>query len=83
MVGKLKNYLAEFEAAALELRTHDYNAEITAKVAEYERGLRAEYATHKATELAKLDSDIDCIKTLIQREQIGTAEAVTSSPVLR
>lgn len=84
MIEKLRNYLAELETAALELRTHDYNPEIAEKVATYERELRTEYATHKASELAKMDSDIDCIKTLIRREQEAQyTGAITTSPVLR
>ena len=86
MIEKLMNYLAELEATALEVRTHDYNAEIMEKVTAYERELRAECATHKATELAKIDSDIDCIKTLIKREQAAqrcSDTTLTTSPVLR
>ena len=69
MVEKLQAYLAELAVAAEAVRNRDCSAEIAEKVAAYEAELKAEAAAAKQAELAKLNSDMDCIQKLIQREQ--------------
>lgn len=85
MVEKLKAYRDELIAKIEEIKGTDHNAEIDAKVAEFRAKLVAEIEDAADKELAKLNSDVECINGLIAREEAEieakTVEAVIEGPV--
>lgn len=81
MVEKLQAYLAELMQNAATVEARDDSVIIAEKVAGFKEVLEKEYAEAKATELAKINSDIDCINTLIAREN-EKAKAAVETPVI-
>lgn len=76
MIEKLKEYRNAFEAKKAELLAMDINIEPA--VEEYRNKMIAEAEAKKNAEIAKIDSDIDCIDKIIASEE---ASAV-AEPVL-
>ena len=77
MIEKLKEYRNAFEAKKAELLATEINIE--ADVEEYRKNLIAEAEAKKNAEIAKIDSDIDCINHIIASEE---ASAVVAEPIV-
>lgn len=67
MVEKLKAYRAELEAKKAELAAKPIN--VDAEVEAYRQRLIADVEARKAAELAKYESDINCVTNIIAREE--------------
>ncbi len=67
MIEKLKEYRNAFEAKKAELLATEINIEPA--VEEYRKNLIAEAEAKKNAEIAKIDSDIDCIDKIIASEE--------------
>lgn len=67
MIEKLKEYRNAFEAKKAELLAIDINIEPA--VEEYRNKMIAEAEAKKNAEIAKIDSDIDCIDKIIASEE--------------
>lgn len=67
MIEKLKEYRNAFEAKKAELLAMDINIEPA--VEEYRNKMIAEAEAKKNAEIAKIDSDIDCIDKIIASEE--------------
>lgn len=85
MVEKLKAYRAELEAKKAEVVASVINVE--PEVEAYRNRLIADAEAKKAAEIAKFDSDINCIDGIIAREEVeaaATAEAtvVCETPII-
>ena len=76
MIEKLHLYLSELEAKRAEVLTSDDSEAINAEIAEATDAILKRYAAEKDAKLAKIDSDIDCVKGIITRETEVTAEVV-------
>lgn len=70
MVEKLYMYLNELEVKRNEILTSDDSAAIDAEVAEFRDAVIKRYAVNKDNALAKVDSDIECVKCIIDRETV-------------
>lgn len=80
MVEKLEAYRAELEAKKTELENTviDVEAEVNA----YREDLLAKKKAERVAEIAKIESDINCINNIIAREQTAGVEAtVVVTPV--
>ena len=73
MVEKLMVYRKELEDKKAGLIAADYSTEINEKVLAYRDALIKATEDTRANEIAKVDSDIACINTIIEREQINEA----------
>lgn len=69
MVEKLKAYRVELEAKKTDLYATNYIPEIEEDVKAYRESLIKASEEHRAKAIAKVDSDIECIDTLIAREE--------------
>jgi len=67
MIEKLKEYRNAFEAKKAELLAMDINIEPA--VEEYRNKMIADAEAKKNAEIAKIDSDIDCIDKIIASEE--------------
>ena len=67
MVEKLRAYRAELEAKRTELVDSHINVE--PEVEAYRQRLIADAEAKKAAEIAKVESDINCIDNIIAREE--------------
>ena len=76
MIEKLNAYRVELENLKASELTKDYTAEIEQRVADYRATLQAEYAAQTEALVAKIDSDLNCLTWLIQRE-METAQVAT------
>ena len=81
MLDKLQIYLAELKAEAETVAATDDTAAIALEVAEFESAVRAKYAKAKEDKLNKINSDIDCVEHIIERE-IAAAQAPVAEPVI-
>lgn len=81
MLDKLQIYLAELKAEAATVAATDDTAAIALEVAEYESAVRAKYAKAKEDKLNKINSDIDCVEHIIERE-IAAAQAPVAEVVI-
>lgn len=68
-ITKLTAYRDEILKDLAELKDYDDSAEIEKEVAAYREELTKEYAAVKESKINKMESDIQCIEVLIQREQ--------------
>lgn len=71
MVEKLNLYLNELEAKRVEVANEDNTAIINAEIAEATDAILKRHAEEQAVRLAKIDSDIECVKSIIARESIN------------
>ncbi len=77
MIEKLKAYRAELEAKKAEAIGKEINVE--PEVEAYRQKLIADAEAKKAAEVAKFESDINCLDTIIAREE--AAVTVEATPV--
>lgn len=78
MVEKLKAYVAELEAIRTEVENTDYSEAINKEVMEFRAATVKKYEDAKVTALAKVDSDIACVNSIIEREcALAAAEELT------
>ena len=82
MIEKLQAYRAELEQTKLNELAKDPMPEIETKVADFRAQLIAEAADAKNAIVNKIDSDIDCINYLIQRESDKALAAAESTVTL-
>lgn len=75
MIEKLEAYRAELEAKKAEALAKDVTPIIDEKVADYRAKCEAEITAELNDYVAKLDSDINCINSIIARELEATAAA--------
>lgn len=75
MVEKLKTYRAELEAKKVDITNKVINVE--PEVEAYRQKLIADAEAKKSAEIAKLESDINCIDNIIAREESTVAAEVT------
>lgn len=80
MVEKLKAYRAELEAKKAETANTQINVE--AEVEAYRNKLIAEAEAKKAAEIAKFESDINCIDNIIAREEEAAAAVIATTDVV-
>ena len=73
MIEKLFMYLNELEVKRNEVLATDDSAAIEAEVATFRDAVIKRYAVEKDNALAKIDSDIECVKGIIDRETVLTA----------
>lgn len=84
MIEKLQAYRAELVQAKSNELAKDSMPEIEAKVADFRAQLIAEDEAAKLKIVTKIDSDIDCIDYLIQRESdkvLAAAETAQANTV--
>ena len=74
MIEKLKEYRNAFEAKKAELLAMEINIEPA--VEEYRNKMIADAEAKKNAEIAKIDSDIDCIDKIIASEEASVAGPV-------
>lgn len=80
MIEKLHLYLNELEAKRVEVLNTDNTEAINAEINAYADEVIKRYANEKDAKLAKIDSDINCVKGIIARETeiaAETADTVT------
>lgn len=80
MVEKLKAYKAELEAKKAEVENTVIDVE--AEVVAYREKLIAEETAKRIAEVAKLNSDIECIANIIAREEAAAAAVETPVDVV-
>lgn len=80
MVEKLKAYRAELEAKKAEVVNRAINVE--PEVEAYRNKLIADAEAKKAAEIAKFESDIDCVDHIIAREEEAAAAVIATPEVV-
>lgn len=81
MVEKLRAYRDELLAKIEEIKGADHTAEVEAKTAEFRANLVATIEAEADKAILKLNSDIDCINGLIEREEAAAAAVVEAETV--
>ena len=77
MVEKLRAYRAELEAKKASIYAEDYIPQIEEDVKLYREALIKASEENRAKAIAKVDSDIDCVDTLITREEEAISAEAT------
>lgn len=80
MVEKLKAYRDELLAEVEEIKNADHSAEIEAKTAEFRASLAAALEAEADRNILKLNSDIDCINRLIEKEEAAAVVEAETVP---
>ena len=80
VVDKLRAYLEELKAAHAAILAEDNTAAIEAEVAEFKETVVAKYNADKTARLLKVESDINCIEELINRELATVTPEDTVDP---
>lgn len=80
MVDKLRAYLEELKTAHAAILAEDNTVAIEAEVAEFKETVVAKYDADKTARLLKVESDINCIEELINRELTTVTPEDTVDP---
>lgn len=81
MIEKLIAYRTELEEEIAKIQSTDNTAEIEAQVAEFRERIIAETKAANEALIAKLNSDIECLNRIINREQEAAESAVVEETV--
>ena len=81
MVEKLRAYRAELEDKKATIVNADFTQEIEKDVCAYRESLIKTSEENRAKNIAKVDSDIECIDTLIAREETLAESGVTEATI--
>lgn len=81
MIEKLIAYRTELEEEIAKIQSTDNTADIEAQVAEFRERIIAETKAANEALIAKLNSDIECLNRIINREQEAAESAVVEETV--
>lgn len=81
MIEKLIAYRTELEEEIVKIQSTDNTAEIEAQVAAFREKIIAETKAANEALIAKLNSDIECLNRIINREQEAAESAVVEEAV--
>lgn len=80
VVDKLRAYLEELRTAHAAILAEDNNTAIEAEVAEFRETVTAKYEADRTAKLLKVESDMNCIEELINRELTTVTTEDTVDP---